>query len=424
MDLLSVGISHKRAPIEVREKLWFSADEVRAALKEATRQSYKECVIISTCNRTEAYVVSPSEQPNADQLRDLLIEIKGAQTVARMEHFDSFISCGVANHLFKVAAGIDSMIVGDVQILGQVKEAFNLSRELHTSGFYTNRLFQSALHVGKRTRSETEIGEGAVSVSSAAVELASKIFAHLEKKSVLLIGAGKTGELTAKHLVRKGIQNVMIANRTRRKAEELVQKLGGSIVDLGNLRAQLRHADIVLSSVSSPNYVLTAQDIQDVMRDRDNSPLFIIDIGVPRNVDPLVNKVNNVFLHDIDALQRIADQNFEKRTREASKAEKIVEQELVEFTRWYNSLGVNPTIQQMRELFEEIRRMEVEKHSHRFTDHDRELMELVTKRILNKILHIPTVNLKNGENESIDGTLRKLRTIRELFGLTGKHPDE
>lgn len=423
MDLLSVGTSHKRAPIEVREKLWFSVDEVRAALKELTQHSYKECVIISTCNRTEAYVVSPSEEPKAESLRDFLIDFKNARSIACPEHFFSFISCGVANHLFEVAAGIDSMLAGDVQILGQVKEAINLSKESGTNGFYTNRLFQSALHVGKRSRTETEISEGAVSVSYAAVELASKIFAHLEKKTALLIGAGNTGELTAKHLVSKGVKDIFIANRTRSKAEELVQKLGGSIVDFEDLRPQLRHADIVISAISSPNYVLTVQDIQHVMRDRDNSPLFIIDIGVPRNVDPLVNKISNVFLHDIDALQRIVDQNLQKRTREVTKAQKIVEEELVEFTHWYNSLNVNPTIQQLRELFEEIRQLEVEKHTHRFTERDRELMDLVTKRIVNKILHIPTMNLKNGETESTEETLTKIRTIRKLFGLMGRRPD-
>ncbi|MFQ5799908.1 MAG: glutamyl-tRNA reductase, partial [Bacteroidota bacterium] len=315
MDLFSVGISHKRAPIEVREKLWFSRDEIPAALKELIKRSYKECVIISTCNRTEAYVVSPAEEPNVDALRDFLIKFKNARSAARPEHFYSFISCGVANHLFEVSAGIDSMIVGDVQILGQVKDAFSLSKEAGTNGFYTNRLFQCALHVGKRTRTETEIGEGAVSISYAAVELASKIFAHLDRKTILLIGAGKTGELTAKHLISKGAKDVIFANRTRRKAEELAQGLGGRIVDFTDLRPSLHEADIVISSISPRGYVLTAQDIQRVARERGNSPLVIIDIGVPRNIDPVVNRIRNVFLHDIDALQRIVGQNLEKRMR-------------------------------------------------------------------------------------------------------------
>lgn len=423
MDLLSVGISHKQAPIEVREKLWLSGEELRVALKELTHRTYKECVIISTCNRTEAYVISPSSGPNADSLRDFLVDFKDARSIARPEHFYSLISSGVANHLFEVASGIDSMVIGDVQILGQVKEAFNLAKEVGTNGFYTNKLFQTALHVGKRSRAETEISEGAVSVSYAAVELASKIFAHLDRKTALLIGAGKTGELTAKHLVSKGVKDVIVANRTQSKAEELVQKFGGTIVEFENLRGQLCHVDIVISSISSPNYVLTVQDIQHVMRERENRPLFIIDIGVPRNVDPLVNKIGNVFLHDIDALQRIVDQNLEKRGREAAKARRIVEEELVEFTHWYSTLSVNPTIQELRELFEEIRRQEVEKHGNRFTERDRELMDLVTKRILNKILHIPTMNVKNGENESTEEMLTKIRTIRKLFGLAGKRTD-
>ncbi len=423
MDILAVVTSHKIAPIEVREKLCFSRDETLAALQELKRRGYRECAIISTCNRTEAYVVSPLEDRGAETLRDALIDFKKARTIVRPDHFQSFISTEVAHHLFEVAAGIDSMVVGDVQILGQVKEAFNLSKNVGTSGLFTNRLFQSALHVGKRCRTETEISEGAVSISYAAVELASKIFAHLDRKTALLIGAGKTGELTPKHLVSKGVKDVIFANRTRAKAEDLVRKLGGCIADFQDLHAQLRRADIVISSVSSPNYMLTAQDIQRSMKGRDNTPLLIVDIGVPRNVDPRVNRISNVFLHDIDALQRLVDQNLEKRMREASKARRIVEEELVGFTHWYNSLNVNPTIQQLTELFEQIRRAEIDKQTHRFTEHDRELMNIVTKRILNKILHIPIMRLKNAENESSEETLTKIDTIRDLFGLAEKQRD-
>ena len=422
MDLLSVGLSHKRAPVEVREKLWFSPEEIREALKELSRQKYAECVIASTCNRTEVYVVSPSLNPSADALRDFLVEFKSARRVARPKHFYSFLSCGVANHLFEVASGMDSMVVGDSQILGQVREAFKFAQEEGTNGLFTNRLFQTALHVGKRVRTETEISDGAVSVSSAAVELAAKIFERLEKKSALLIGAGKTGELTAKHLISKGVQNVIIANRTQKKAQELVRRVGGSVVDFTEMKSRLRSVDIVISSVSSSDYVLTVEDLRDAMRGRENNPLIIIDIGVPRNVDPDVNSISNVFLHDIDALQRIVDQNLEKRARGVSKARLIVGEALVEFTQWYNSLSVNPTIHELRDLFEEIRRLEVEKNTHRFSEHDRDLIDIVTKRIVNKILHIPTANLKNGNPESTEETLAKVETIRKLFGLAGQGP--
>jgi glutamyl-tRNA reductase len=283
-----------------------------------------------------------------------------------------------------------------------------------------NRLMQSALHVGKRTRTETSICEGAVSVSYAAVELASKIFEDLSRKTALLIGAGETGELTLKHLVSKGIGQVRIANRTREKAEALVGEFGGAVVDYEQIVDALRTADIVITSVNAPTYIVQPEDVHKVMKQRSNNPLFIIDIGVPRNVSPASKKIENVFLYDIDALSTVVDRNLEKRKAEIPKVHAIISQELAGFMQWYQSLQVGPTIQEFREALEMIRREEVEKNINRFRPEDRELVELVTKRILNKILHHPTTTLKQGA-QNADGDaegLTRSAILRELFGLS------
>jgi glutamyl-tRNA reductase len=326
-------------------------------------------------------------------------------------------STGAVNHLFKVASGIDSMVIGDIQILSQIKDGFNIAYEEKATGNFLHRLLQSTYHVGKRTRTETTITEGAVSVSYAAVELANKIFSDLSKKSALLIGAGETGELTAKHLVGRAIGSLFVANRTKSKAEELVAALGGKIVEFDALQQMLGQVDIVVSSITTQQFVLTRSDVQRAMKERSHKPLFIIDIGVPRNVDPEVNKIENVFLHDMDGISGIIDQNMQKRKSEIPRVNEIILEELTEFYNWFNSLQVNPTIHDLRAHFEQVRHEEVEKHINRFSQDDRELVELVTKRIVNKLLHLPTTNLKNGSEETEEEKHKKLSVVRSLFGL-------
>lgn len=419
MNLLSTGINHHTAGLEVREKMWMSADEAREALGLLKEKFFTECMLVSTCNRTEVYGMTPDEQLDDSALREFLIEFKQAGALVKPEHFSGSYSGGAVNHLFKVASGIDSLVIGDIQILGQVKDAFQLSADAGYLGPIMNRLMQTTLHVGKRTRSETSICEGAVSVSYAAVELATKIFEDLSKKSVLLIGAGETGELTLKHLVSKGIGHVLIANRTKEKADALVQNFGGSVVDYADMLEALRTVDIVITSVNSPTYIVQPEHTQKVMKQRSNNPLFIIDIGVPRNVDPATNKVDNVFLYDIDSLSTVVDRNLDKRKAEIPTVTRIIREEMVEFFRWFNSLKVGPAITDLRESLETIRKQEVEKNINRFRPEDRELLELVTKRIVNKILHQPTTTLKQGSQNGARGTETALRisALRELFGL-------
>jgi glutamyl-tRNA reductase len=419
MNLLSIGISHSTAPLDVREKMWLSLDEIRQALQVLKKQYFSECMVMSTCNRTEVYGVTPAHQIDDGELRQFMIDFKGASGTVKADHFFGNFSGGAVQHLFKVAAGIDSMVIGDVQILGQVKEAFALSQEMNVSGPVINRLMQSTLHVGKRTRTETSISEGAVSISFAAVELASKIFEDLSRKSALLIGAGDTGELAVKHLAGKGMGDLRIANRTRSKAEELVAKLGGTVVAYEDLVDALRTVDIVITSVNSPSYVVRPEDVQKVMKERSHNPLFIIDIGVPRNVNPAAKRIDNVFLYDIDSLSSIVDKNIEKRKGEIAKVTRIIREEMIEFFHWHNSLRVGPMIHDLRDVMENIRRQEVEKNINRFRPEDRDLVDLVTRRIVNKILHQPVTALKQGaENgESSRETAARLDALRELFGI-------
>jgi glutamyl-tRNA reductase len=428
MNLLSIGISHHTASVDIRERMWFSTDEIREVVRRLKETFFSECVLVSTCNRTELYGMTRDQAPDEATVRKFLIDFKNASDTVREEHFVSNAAGDAISHLFRVAAGIDSLVIGDIQILNQVKEAFTLSREADALGPVMNRLMQSALHVGKRTRTETTICEGAVSVSYAAVELASKIFEDLSKKTALLIGAGETGELTLKHLVSKGVGQVRIANRTRGKAEALVAEFGGTVVDYEQMVDALRSADIVITSVNAPSYIVQPDDVLKVMKQRSNNPLFIIDIGVPRNVNPVSKKIENVFLYDIDALSTVVDRNLEKRKAEIPRVDAIISQELSDFMQWYQSLQVGPTIQDFREALEAIRRDEVEKNIHRFRPEDRELVELVTKRILNKILHQPTTALKQGGQNGSGGAEGLLRSsvLRELFGIpaNGKEKHE
>ncbi|MGE5314231.1 MAG: glutamyl-tRNA reductase [Acidobacteriota bacterium] len=421
MQLCLIGINHRTALVDVREKLWFSDEELRSALGVLKGQFFSECFIISTCNRTELYgyvEAGADARKRAGDAIDYLLTFKSVLNDETRRALYVLFGCHAASHLFKVAAGIDSMIVGDIQILNQIKTHYNLALEAHATGTMCSKLIQTAYHVGKRTRTETTISEGAVSVSYAAVELSNKIFSNLAEKSALLIGAGETGEITAKNLVARGIGSLTIANRTRSKADELAGALGGTAIDFEDMPSKLKSADIVISSVNAPTYVLTADQVRRTMRERSNAPLLIVDIGVPRNIDPEVNRLDNVFVHTMDSLSRIVDQNMSRRKTEIPAVNAIILEELTALRHWHETLQVNPTITDLREMFESVRSEEVKKHINRFSKEDRELVEMVTKRIVNKLLHLPTTNLKNGTGtESMEDRHRRIHAIRSLFGL-------
>jgi glutamyl-tRNA reductase len=419
MNLFSVGISHHTASVDVRERMWFSAEELHSLLPALKDRFFSECMLVSTCNRTELYGVLKDPAISDEAVQRALLDAKMTGKNVRPDHFFTNHAGAAVHHLFKVAAGVDSMVIGDIQILNQVKEAFQSAGELQMLGPVMKRLMQATLHVGKRVRTETALCEGAVSVSYAAVELAGKIFADLSKKSALLIGAGETGELTLRHLVGKGIGKVQIANRTRAKAEALAAEFGGTVVDYDQLLDALRTVDIVVTSVASPAYVVEPAGVQSAMRQRGYNPVFIIDIGVPRNVNPAIRKIDNVFLYDIDALNSIVDRNVEKRKEDLPRVTTIIREEMAEFFRWYRSLEVAPAIHDLHDAFEQIRRQEVGKHINRFRPEDRELVELVSNRIINKLLHHPLSILKEGSENGTGAseTLNRVKVLRELFGL-------
>ena len=426
MDLILTGINHRTAALDVREKLWFSDSELPRALALFKERLFSECFIVSTCNRTELYGMldgrrnGSSLQSIADRATEILLTLKSATDAVAPAHLYHLFGYKAAAHLFKVAGGIDSMVVGDIQILNQIKGHYNLAVNEHTTGTLLNRLVQTSLHVGKRVRTETTICEGAVSVSYVAVELANKIFSNLSEKRALLIGAGETGELTAKNLAARGIASLSIANRTRSKAEDLARELGGTLVEFDQIETALTSVDVLISSVASPGYILSADQARRALRARSNSPLLIIDIGVPRNVDPEVDKLENVFLHDLDSLSMIVVRNLQRRKAEIAAVNAIVLEELGGLKRWFESLQVGPTISDLHELFEAVRSEEVKKHINRFSPADKELIELITRRIVNKLLHVPTTNLKNGDDGSSEERHKRIHTIRSLFGLHTK----
>jgi glutamyl-tRNA reductase len=421
MNLLSIGANHRTAPIEIRERLYFTEKELADAYDVLlNKYGFKEAVILSTCNRTEIFTVSDPFALRYGDLVDFIIDRKQAKDFVKPEYFYRHFASGAANHLFRVASGIDSMITGDIQILAQIKESYYYAEQKKATGFLTNRLFHTAFRVGKRARTETEIGEGAVSISYAAVELASKIFADLSKKRALLIGAGETGELTAKHLKSKGIGQLVVTNRTRQRSEDLVARLGGSVADFEKFPDAMSTCDIVISSISTDEPVIKAPMLQSIMKKRGSEPLLIIDIGVPRNIDPACNRYESVFLHDIDSLKNIVDKNLTKRKSEIPKIEAIIMEELQGMFTWYNTLSLNPTISELRQMFEFIRQSEVEKHLNKFKDEDRELLDIVTKRIINKLLHTPMTTLRTSNGDPQEDTLSHISTIRKLFGLERK----
>ena len=425
MNLISVCINHHTAPVDARESLFLQEEEIRNFIGEIKGRFLAEGLVISTCNRTEIYGLPSNHNINSQSIQNFLLQYKDRQTF-NGEYFQHFFSRPAIEHLFSVATGIDSLLIGDNQIFKQVKESIEISEETHFTGFLTRRIFDAAIKAGKRAISETEISEGAVTVSYAAVQLIEKILSALGKKSALVIGAGETGEIAAKHLVERGIGKLAITNRTNERAERLAQKLNGRVIPFTNFKDSLHEYDVVISATSADNLIITRKDIETVMRKRNNASLVLMDIAVPRDIDPATSGLDYVFYHDIDSLNIIVEQNLEKRKKEIPKVKAIIEEEINNFLNWYNSLEVAPTIKTLRDHFEAIRHEEVEKNVNKFSKEDREKLDIVTKRIINKILHYPTVELKknNEINPSPDESAMRISIIRELFGIDKNEKEE
>jgi glutamyl-tRNA reductase len=325
MNIQLIGLNHKSAPIEIREKLSFSEAKLETALARLKEyEEIEEAVILSTCNRTEIYVACADCCEGVSCLWDYICRFMGMAQEDVRKYFYLLGNREAVEHLFRVASSLDSMIIGETQIFGQVKEAYSKSRQANSLGRTLDNIFEEAIRTGKKVRTQTQIGKGAISTSTAAIELSRKIFETLEDKKVLIIGAGKIGELTVKNLASRGAKTVIVANRTLVKAQELARQFLGEAVRFEDIFDCMRSSDIIISSTSAPHFVITRADVLKVMQARNNSPLFFIDLGLPRNIEPGVNGVENVYLYNIDDLSQVRDANMKDRLSEAKKAEQII----------------------------------------------------------------------------------------------------
>lgn len=421
MNLVIVGLNHKTSPVEIREKLSFPADTIGEPLRRLTHTyGLNEGVILSTCNRVEALAVAPDIEKGVWQLKRFLSEYHGIPLERLDEHLYSYRAEDAVKHLFRVAAGLDSMVMGEPQILGQVKDSYGYAVTHNTAGVIVNKLYHKAFQVAKRVRTETRIGESAVSISYAAVELAKKIFGDLSGKAVMLLGAGEMAELAAKYLLAGGIRELLVANRTYERAVEFTKGLGGSAsaIMFREFQHYLKHVDIVIASTGATSFLIRPDQIQEVMRERKQRPMFFIDISVPRNIDPLVNNIDNAYVYDVDDLQGVVVSNLGERKVEAEKAEGIIVDEIDKFYRWVKSLDVVPAIVALRSACDGIRNAELEKGlaaAGDLTEKQKKVIGAMTSAIVNKILHHPVTHLKKEAN-SVDGDLY-IDSIIKLFDL-------
>ena len=417
MHLVLVGLSHKTAPVAIREKLTFPAHVQEDALNRLARtEGIREAVIVSTCNRTEVYAVASSEDGGVESVISFLTDYHDLDRHELVRYLYVITGDAVVRHLFRVVASLDSMVVGEAQILGQVKEAYEHGFNADATSRVFNKLFRQSFEVGKRVRTETAIGESAVSISYAAVELAKKVFDTLDGRTILILGAGKMSELTAKHLVSNGAARVLVVNRTFERAEEMAVRFDGTAIPYDRLYEAVRDSDIVISSTAATEYVITKHDLAPVARSR-TRPLFLIDIAVPRDIDPAANDLGGVFVYDIDALNGIVESNLEERMTEAHRAEGIIDEEIAAFYAWVESMEVVPTVAAIRAKAEVIRQMELEKAFKRLdlSDRDRKTVEALTCAIVNKMLHGPTARLKKAATGR-DG-YEYMEMARALYGL-------
>jgi glutamyl-tRNA reductase len=420
--IVLLGVNHKTTPLAVREKLALAGgyEKPLASLRRITGLS--EYYLLSTCNRVEILFTCTDPEAMRREVLDLLF----AGNVTRDEVADciyTYENEEAVQHLFMVASSLDSMIVGEAQILGQLKEAFRHAFEQKTSGLILNKLLHKSFTVAKRVRTETRIGANAVSISYAAVELGRKIFGELKGKRVMLVGAGEMAELAAEHLVGQGIDEVVVANRTLERAMKLAARFNGRSVGLDELVEQLLQVDIIISSTGASGYILHKKDVASIMRRRRNQPLFFIDIAVPRDLDPGINDLENVYLYDIDDLNNVVEMNREQRDKEAVKARRIVEEESLKFNRWLDSMEVTPTIVALRASAEAICRAELAKTMPRLNGisaKEQKSIERMATAIVGKMLHHPMQYLKS-DHHCADREQR-ISTVRSLYNLDEPDP--
>ncbi len=423
MDTLVVGLNHKTAPIEVREKVAFDGTKLNDALNRLKDYpSIKEHIILSTCNRVEIYAAVDDLDAGTDSIKGFISDFHGISRDLLDRSLYIHKSTDAIRHIYRVGSSLDSMIVGEPQILGQLKEAFDIALKNKTTGVFLNKLMRKSVSVAKRIRTETKIAESAVSISFAAIELAKKIFEDLSAKSFMLIGAGEMAEIAAKHLLNHGIKNVYVTNRTTKRAEELAKEFNGKVILFDNFPLELRYNDIVICSTGAPDYILKKEQMHKIMKERKQKPVFIIDISVPRNIDPLINELDNVYLYCVDDLKDIVDMNIQERAKEAKLAEKIVEEEIGSFSKWTLSLSATPTIVALRDMAEAIRQDELEttlKKLGPLEEKQIKAIEYLSISIVNKLIHPPTAALK----EEHDDKDLMVDMIKKLYGLETEEND-
>lgn len=423
MFIVVVGVNHKTAPVEVREKFAFSTRELEEAYKRLRAKTAIEgCAILSTCNRSEIYVATTDVELGTEGIFGFLSECCGVALAENKEHLYRHVLYDAVKHLFRVAAGLDSMILGETQILGQVREAYEHACGHGATNNVLNTLFQQAISVGKKVRTETKIDQNAVSVSYAAVELARNFYGELQGKSVLVMGAGKMSQLAVKYLVANGVDTVFVTNRSYHRAVALAEELGGKAVKLEGLQDYIVTADILISCTAAPVYVFQKKDVEAVLSRRDK-PLLLIDIAVPRDIDPEVGTLPNAKLYDIDDLRTVIDHNLAEREQAARQAEELIEGEIDDFFKWLGSLFVVPTIIALREKAHSIKEQELDRALRRLprlTEKEKKVIGSLANSIVNQLLHNPIINLKEYANTR-QGHLYT-ETLQNLFDLDV--PDE
>ncbi len=420
MNIYAIGTSHRLSPVEVRERLAFAEAEIPAALRDLRSTLAAEAAVLSTCNRTEFYVVPRGEQFDADDIKAWL---------RRWKHFDvaddelfTLDGPAAARHLMQVASGVDSQVIGDIQIIGQVKHAYMTAQEEGSLGKLLSRLFHTALRTGKRVKTETELFSGAASVSYAAVELARKIFHPLHDQRTLVVGAGDTGKLTARSLHGGGVGRITICNRTPERAAALIDSLGfGEFLPFEQLHDRLHEFDIVIVSTGASDYVLTREDVARAASRRKEGMQLIVDISMPRNVDPEAASVPGVFCKDMNDLNSVVESNVARRRADLPQADAIIADELAKFSAWCNLLPVTPVVAGLKQRSDAIVRAELEKVRHRFNEDEFRNIERLVASVVKKVIADPLHHLLDGEDDS-DERLQKAEFVKLLFNLTDLEP--
>ncbi len=419
-----LGLNHKTAPVHVRECLAFSEEEIESICRSYRGQEAEgEIVVLSTCNRSEVYfsVSRPCEHRDYEAIEDILRDLKGMNKDELSDSLYRFSDRDAVDHLFRVAAGLDSMVLGENQVLGQVKEAYRISSSRKLTSTVFNRLFHMAFETGKKVRSATRINEGASSIGYASVDLASRIFSHLPNHPVLLVGTGETGQLVLHALKDRGCDHLHVANRTPERAQKISSEYGAETADFSDLAGALVHSDIVITATGSPEPIITADLLSPVMKKRRSRPLFCIDLSVPRNIEESVKRIEEVFLYDIDDLNAVVRHNYERRKKEIVKAERIIQEKNEEFFAWVATLGLSPTIKKLKARLGTITSNELSKLSNRLPENEyarvAEYAQFIEGKYLGQIV-------KKLKDLSMNGQrLEYLEMVNKLFELDGVEKD-